>query len=145
MQYLYLIYLSSFLSLAAEAQSANDLRISGNPAMLIVNSAEAGSQPDIAIVTGTTYNIKTNRSGQKITASINFAMPSNLYLLLRLSPPKNAYAEEYVILTPVAKNVVTNISKVNEKNLGITYGLAASIAAPPQGPLTRVVTFTLSP
>lgn len=123
----------------------NSLTISGNPAPMTIGGAVAGSQPMSASDSSTTYNLTTNNVGQRITASLNTAMPSNVTLAMRLAAPAGASSAGSVVLSTSAQNFVTSVSQVSQSNLTITYTLSATVAAAPQGPLTRMITFTLGP
>jgi hypothetical protein len=105
------------------------LTISGNPAPLIINSATAGFQPADVVNYTTTYNISTNETNKKITGMLNYSMPANTFLKIRLAAPAGATSAGDIALTTTATDLVTGISKVAESGKTITYTFSSTVAA----------------
>lgn len=123
----------------------NEIAVSGNPAAMTINSATAGSQPTNATDSSTTYAVTTNGSTLNITGALDSNMPAGITLSANLTAPTGGTSAGAVSLTSVAQNLVTGVSNVAESGLGITYTLAATVAAAPQGPSNRTLTYTLGP
>ncbi|HEY8174163.1 MAG TPA: hypothetical protein VIF32_00595 [Gemmatimonadaceae bacterium] len=126
-----------------EVNAINQVAVSGNPAPLVINSATAGNAPAPVTGVGTTYAVTTNESNQKITASIDHALPSGVTLEVTLSAPTGASSVGAVQLTTAGADVVTGISSANASLLPITYRLSATAAAQMSAPEARTVTFTI--
>lgn len=126
-----------------QVNAVNQLAVSGNPSALVVNTASAGAAPTAATSSGTSYAITTNETNQKITASIDQAMPSGVSLELNLAAPSGAASAGNVPLNTAAADVVTGISNTAAASLPITYRLVATPAADVTGPSTRTVTLTI--
>jgi hypothetical protein len=125
-----------------QVNAVNQLAVTGNPSPLVVNSATAGSAPTAATSGGTSYAITTNEPNQKITASIDQAMPSGVSLELNLAAPTGAASAGSVSLSTSGADVVTGISNTAASSLPITYRLVATAAAQ-IGPTSRTVTLTI--
>ena len=141
---------------AAAAQSAtqtvtfsvspiNALSVSADPGALTVNSATAGSPPNAATNSATSYAITTNETKKKITAAIDQAMPAGLTLQVNLQAPTGATSAGAVTLGTAAADVVTGISKLNESGKTITYTFSATTAAGTVSSTSRTVTLTIVP
>jgi hypothetical protein len=122
----------------------NELSVSGNPAAMIVNLANAGSQPTGIFNAVTSYNISSNDSNKKITGRLSSAMPANTSLKINLAPPTGAVSMGDVTLTTVASDLVTGINKVAESGKTITYTFSANVAAGVITAKTRTVTLTIT-
>ncbi|MCL6590273.1 MAG: hypothetical protein K6U80_10000 [Firmicutes bacterium] len=127
-----------------QVTAINEIATSGNPGPLTVNSAVAGSQPSSAIDSTTTYAITTNESSKKITGVLDSVMPANTTLKINLAAPTGATSAGDVVLSDVAADLVTGISKVAESGKTITYTFAADIAAGIIPPTIRTVTLTVT-
>lgn len=122
----------------------NSLSVSGNPGLLIVNTATAGLPPDVSTNATTTYNITTNSTGKKITAQIDTNMPNFVTLSVALVAPAGATSAGTVALSTTAADVVTNVTKTIGSGLAITYTLTATHKADVVTS-SKTVTFTLTP
>ena len=135
----------SALLLAGPAASAQTLAVSGNPGLLRVTGAVAGSQP-IAVSNGsTTYTVTTGVPNRlyNLTARLNAPMPSGVTLTGTFAAPPGATSLGAIALDATARNVVTNIPRRTDATLGITYSLSALVTAGvvPNG--SRTITLTL--
>jgi len=105
------------------------LFVSGNPSPLTVNTAAAGSQPNSATDTSTTYSTTPFISKTKITASLSSSLPANTQLTLTLAPPPGATSIP-TSLTTTAQDVLTGLpSLVAANHLQITYQFQAPVKA----------------
>lgn len=125
-----------------EVRAVSQIGISGSPSPLVINSATAGGQPTSVTSTGSSYAITTNEVNQKITASIDQAMPGGVTLEVSLAAPTGAMSAGNVTLGTAGADVVTGISSLREVALPISYRLSATTAAQ-LGASTRTVTFTI--
>jgi hypothetical protein len=72
------------------------------------------------------YSITTNEDGKRITASINSPLPKGATLSIKLEPPSGASSLGSVSISSQETSLVSNISKVAESNLEITYTITSS-------------------
>ncbi len=124
-----------------QVNAVNQIAVSGTPT-LALTTATAGSGLTSATATGSSYAITTNESNQKITASINQAMPAGVTLELLMGAPSGAASAGSVQLGTASADVVTGISGVASAALPITYRLNATTQVQ-MGPTARTVTFTI--
>ena len=126
-----------------QVNAINQVAVSASPAPLVINSAAAGSAPTSITGTGTSYAVTTNETNQKITASIDQALPSGVTLEVTLAAPTGASSAGAVPLTTSGADVVTGISSSSASALPITYRLSATPTVQMGAPASRVVTFTI--
>jgi len=126
-----------------QVNAVNQIAVSGNPMPMVINSATPGSIPTTVVATGTTYAITTNETNQKISASLDRAMPAGVTLEVALAAPASAASLGTVPLSTGAADVVTGISSVAASALPITYRLSATTAVQMPAAETRTVTFTI--
>lgn len=154
LRWLFAALLTSTLSSPAHAQTATQvvtfqvtairqLSVAGNPAPMVISTATAGSAPTSVTTDGSTYAVTTNESNQKITASLDEAMPTGTTLEVSLAAPQGASAAGPVALGTAGADVVTGIAPVSASGLPITYRLSATPAVLMAAPATRTVTFTI--
>ena len=122
--------------------SSSHASIASFAAPLTVRTVSAKSASTSASVAGSSYTIATNESNQKISASLNEALPSGLSLAVLLSPPAGAASRGVTRLGATATDVVTGISAGHASALPLVYTLTAS--AVPTGSNSRVVTYTVT-
>ena len=74
-------------------QAINEISVSSDPAAMTISLANAGSAPVSVMDTGTTYNITTNESSQKITGQITTGgeMPPGVMLEVNLTAPHRRF------------------------------------------------------
>lgn len=133
------------LLLAARALSAQDtLRISSASPFLTVQTVLAGSEPEAILDSGSVYSVTTSTPGQKITATLDAALPPGVSLAVRLDAPGGATSLGMVTLTTQSRDVVVNLPAGSSSNLRITYRFTGTLAAGivPSG--SRSVTFALT-
>jgi hypothetical protein len=109
---------------------------------MTVRTVSARRTSTSASVAGSSYAIATNESNQKISASLNEALPSGLFLAVSLSPPAGAASRGVTQLGLTATDVVTCISTADAASLPLVYTLTAS--AVPARSNRRVVTYTVT-
>jgi hypothetical protein len=125
-----------------QVNAVNQIAVTGNPAPLAITTATAGSALTSATSAGTSYAITTNEANQKITASIDQAMPAGVTLEVRLGAPSGALSTGSMPLGTSSADLVTGISATAASSLPITYRLNASTTVQ-MGPTSRTVTFTI--
>jgi hypothetical protein len=118
------------------------ISFTGSPS-LTITEAVAGDAPTSVTANGS-WAVTTNQTSQKVTASLNSAMPSGLTLSANLGNPTGAASSGAVALGITAVDVVTGITKLNESGLNVTYTLAATSAAGVVTSQNRVVTYTIT-
>ena len=120
------------------------LTVSGTPAQLTISTATAGSTPDAASNSSTSYKIGPLAAGNfAVTAAIDSPMPAGVTLTVTLGADGTGSSSGPVALTTTATNAVTGITRKTTGNLPITYTLVATPAAGVVPVQSRVVTFTL--
>jgi len=126
-----------------QVTSVSQLSVSGNPAPLVISTANAGAAPSSVTSAGTSYAITTNEANQKITASLDQALPVGITLEVSLTPPAGASASGPVLLGTASADLVTGISTLSQSGLPISYRLSATPAVHLPTPASRTVTFTI--
>lgn len=79
-----------------------------------------------ASVRNTSYAITTNGAHQKITASLDQAMPGTMTLTVSLAAPAGATSAGTTVLDTVASDVVTGISASQADGLPMEYTMSAA-------------------
>jgi hypothetical protein len=123
-----------------EVAPIHAIAVSGDPLPLVINSASAGSEPDDAIDSSTTYSVY---GPSFISASLDSAMPLGVTLWVKLAAPVGALSEDYVPLSNYEQIVVFGLEAGTASGLGIWYKLHAPAEAGFNGGGSRTVTFTL--
>jgi hypothetical protein len=124
-----------------QVNAVNQIAVSGSPT-LAITTATAGSGLTSATSAGSSYAITTNEANQKITASLNEAMPTGVTLEVVMAAPGGAVSAGTVSLGTASADVVTGITATASAALPITYRLNASTQVQ-MGPTARTVTFTI--
>jgi hypothetical protein len=125
-----------------QVNAVNQIAVAGAPAAMVINTAVAGSAPTSVAAAGSTYAITTNEANQKITASLDQALPSGVTLEVSLAAPSGASSNGHVPLSTAGSDVVTGISSTTASALPINYRLSAN-ASVQVGASARTVTFTI--
>jgi hypothetical protein len=130
---------------AVSTTGAQTLSVSGSPAALKITTAVAGSPPNAAVNTATTYTVKAKKANQprKITAQLNTLMPGGTTLTIDLTPVGTSTGMGPVNLTTAAQDLVVDITNTSNKTGAISYTFSATSAAGVIPSSTRTVTFTL--
>jgi hypothetical protein len=141
-----LVAIASLALLGAGKAAAQTITVSGNPAVMRINTAVAGSQPTPVTNATRTYTVTTpNPVGRtyKITAQLNANMPPGVTLTVTLAPPPNSVSVGPVNLDVTARDVVTGMPRRTNSTQTITYQVSALVTAGVMGQTTRTVTFTV--
>ncbi len=134
-------------TLSYQVAAINELTVSGSPQPLIINTADAGSEPTSVTDASTTYAITTNggNNSRKITAQLDSDMPTGLTLCITLSGPAGADTPPTnVVLTTTPANVVICINSVAQNGLTITYTLSAAATVGVVNPAIKTVTLIIT-
>jgi hypothetical protein len=118
------------------------LTVSGNPAVLSITTAVAGSQPVAVSDNSTTYTVTAVFSSH-ITAQLASNTPVGVTLTINMAAPTGATSAGPVALDVTARNVVNNITGVFLQTRGITYQLSALASAGVITSRTATVTLTI--
>ncbi len=134
-------------TLSYQVAAINELTVSGSPQPMIINTADAGSEPALVTDASTTYAITTNggNNSRKITAQLDSDMPTGLTLCITLSGPAGADTPPTnVVLTTTPANVVICINSVAQNGLTITYTLSAAATVGVVNPAIKTVTLIIT-
>lgn len=122
--------------------SSSRAAIANVAAPMTIRTASKSRTSTSASVAGSSYTITTNESNQKISASLNEALPSGLSLAVFLSAPVGASSRGATQLGATAADVVTGISGADAVALPLVYTLTASSV--PDRSNRRIVTYTVT-
>lgn len=130
---------------AVQALGAQALSVSADPGKLSITTATAGSPPDAAVNSATTYTVRVRNKNQpqKIVAELDAAMPAGTTLTIDLSAVTKSTSVGPVSLTTTPQDVVVDISNTVNRTAAITYTFSASSAAGVVPSSIRTVTFTV--
>jgi hypothetical protein len=131
--------------LTARDASAQLVVVSGNPGLLRVSAAIAGSEPIAVSNSSTTYTVITPNANRtySITGRLNAAMPVGLALSASLVAPPGGTSLGPVDLDTTDRDLVTGIARRLTSTQGITYQLRATAAAGVVPNSSRTVTLTI--
>lgn len=132
-------------ALGAQIVGAQTLNVSGNPGLLRVSAAIAGSEPIAVVNSSTTYTVTTGNPNRffRITAGLSAPMPVGVTLTASLAAPPGAISLGPVALDGIARDVVMDIPRRTTATQAITYTLSATVAAGVIPNSTRTVTLTI--
>jgi len=137
--------IAALLLIGSRAAIAQTIAVSGNPGLLRIDNAVAGSEPIAVTNSITTYTVTTpapNRT-YKVTAQLDAAMPAGVTLTATFAAPAGATSIGPVALDLTARDVVTGILRNTNSTQGITYQLSATTAAGVVTSTSRTVTLTI--
>lgn len=121
------------------------MSVSGNPENLKINTPPAGNAPSHCDNNATYYNVTTNTSGQKISASIDADMPKGTALTVSLRAPVGAVSLGTKALKTEPQTLVIGVGNIAQQRLRITYGFDITSKAPSSLSQSRIVTYTIGP
>lgn len=122
----------------------SQIAVTGGAQSLTISTATAGSNPTSASVT-VSWAVTTNQANQKVTASIDQAMPANVTLFAQLeAPTAGGLSTGPNPLSTTASDLVTGMSTLAESGLDLIYTLSATPAAGVVASTTRTVTYTIT-
>ncbi|MDB4877406.1 MAG: hypothetical protein JWM41_3852 [Gemmatimonadetes bacterium] len=124
-------------------EAIQEVSVEGSPS-LTISSAIAGQAPTSVTASGSTWNVSTNLTGAKVTASLESDMPSGVTLSIDLAPPPGATSAGRKPLGAAPVDLVTNVTKLTATHLPLSYRLDATPRAGIVTAGTRVVTFTIT-
>jgi hypothetical protein len=139
------LLLAALLPLGSRAVGAQTLSVSGNPGLLRISAAIAGSQPTGVSDGATTYTVTTpppNRT-YKLTAQLSSAMPTGVTLTATFAAPTGATSLGAVALDGIARDVVTGIPRNTDATGSITYQFNAMVTAGVIPTSSQIVTITV--
>lgn len=126
-----------------QVNAISRISVTGGAQSLTITTATAGSQPTDATAS-VNWAITTNQTNQKVTASLDAAMPANVSLAASMAAPAGATSAGAVALGTTAADLVTGISTLAQGGLGLTYTLSATAAAGVVASTSRTVTYTIT-
>jgi hypothetical protein len=128
------------------ALGAQTITVSGNPGLLRISSAIAGSDPTSVSNAVTTYTVVTGGSNKTyaISMQLNANMPAGVTLTASLAATTGATSLGAVALDVTARQVVTGIKKNTNATRSITYTLSAPATAGVVANSSRTVTLTIA-
>jgi hypothetical protein len=124
-------------------EAIDQIAVQGAPALTIATAA-AGQAPTSVTATGSTWNVTTNQTGSRITASLASDMPTGLTLSVSLGAPSGATSAGLKVLGTAPVEVISNLTKIAAAGLPLTYQLDAVPAAGVVTTGARVVIFTIT-
>ncbi|HYW05826.1 MAG TPA: hypothetical protein VE913_02655 [Longimicrobium sp.] len=137
------LLLAACASVLAAPAVAQSMAFSGDPGVLVVGAAAAGSPPEPATESSTTYTLAGVTTATRITARLTASLPAGVTLRVTLAAPAGAVSAGPVTLSPMGQEVVRMIPAGSHGGLAITYHLSAPTSTGPV-PLSFVsVEFTL--
>ena len=122
--------------------TVNLIDVSGDVTLTLGAPPAAGADPAPDTDASSTYQVTTNETGKKITASISSAYNAGITLEASLSAVSGATSAGTVTLSTTAQDVVTGIGLVSGTGT-ITYTASATAAVAPVTQ-ARTVTYTLT-
>lgn len=123
--------------------SAATLTVTGNPGLLLIDSAFIGLAPNTTSDSSTTYSLLDGDGSTQIIGSLNTALPAHTTLTIELAAPSGANSQGAIALSTMPQSLVTNISNGTYNNLSITYRFSATITAGVISPTSRTVTLSI--
>jgi hypothetical protein len=138
-------YAVAILLTIGSVATAQTLSVSGNPGLLRVSTAVAGSQPAPVANNTTTYTVTTPSPNRphKITARLSTPMPAGITVTATFAAPPGATSLGAVALTNVDQDVVINIPRNTNSTNAITYTLTPSTTGGVIALSSRTVTLTI--
>jgi hypothetical protein len=135
----------ALMPVGIRAVGAQTIAISGNPGLLRVSNAIAGSEPVAVSNSTTTFTVTTPNPNRdhKVVAQLSAAMPAGLTLTADFDPPPGAISLGPIALDMTARDVVTAIPRNTNSTQLITWTLTASVLAGVVPPTSRIVTLTI--
>ena len=133
------------LSLVGSNAAAQTVNVSGNPGLLRISTAIAGSQPIAVSNSATTYTVTTGNPNRphKIMARLSAPMPVGVTLTASLAAPPGATSLGPIALDAIDRDVVLDIPRRTNATQAITYMLSATVAAGVIPNSSRTVTLTI--
>ena len=127
------------------ALGAQTVSVSGNPGLLRISTAVAGTDPIAVSTSTTTYTIVTGNPNRTyaITMQLDANMPAGVTLDATLAAVPGSTSLGAVSLDVTPRNVVTGIPRRANSTASISYSLTATAAAGVIANQSRTVTLTI--
>ena len=122
-----------------QVQKVNVIAVAAGTPTLTITTAVPGS-PLTQATASSSYDLTSNDSLAKITIQIASNMPSGVTLGVTLGTVTGSTSAGALVLTSVAQDAVTGITKVMGSGKSIAYTLDATLAAGVVASDTRLVT-----
>ena len=117
-----------------------DIQVADKSLALIIDSIPLGGVGKVQAKSS--YSLVNNKVNQKITASLDAAMPDETRLELSAEAPKGAYKVGGVELGEKAVDVALKVNQTNEDDIALEYSFTATEKAGTE-PFSRTVTYTV--
>jgi hypothetical protein len=139
------LFAAALALLGSNAVSAQTVNVSGNPGLLRVSTAIAGSEPIAVSNSSTTYTVTTGNPNRlyKVTARLSAPMPVGVTLTGSYAAPPGATSLGPIALDGIDRDVVLSIPRRTDATQAITYTLSATVAAGVIPTSSRTVTLTI--
>ena len=125
-------------------RAQNTLTVSGNPPLLRISTAVAGSQPNAITTATTTYTVQVSSGGsRRITGRLSAAVPAGTTVTVTLNAPPGATSLGPVALDATERDLVINIPRPTNATLTITYVFSGTVTAGVVANNSRSVTLRL--
>jgi hypothetical protein len=112
------------------ARAQNSITVSGNPPLMRITTAVAGSQPTAITTATTTYTVVVATGGtRRVTGRLDAAMPVGTTVTVSLAAPPGATSLGAVTLDLTERDLVINIPRPTTATLAITYRFSATVSA----------------
>jgi hypothetical protein len=143
------LFIALLLITSSRAVRAQTISVNGNPGLLRVSSAVAGSEPTSVTDATPTFSIVTPNPGNnkyQILMSLNANMPAGVTLNATLGIPAASQATSNgpVALDVTPRALLINIKKGYTGTAATTYQLVATTAAGVVPLSNRTVTYTIT-
>jgi hypothetical protein len=131
---------SATQSVRMEIRPINQLAVRGTTAFII--PARPSGVESVAVASAS-YAVTTNEDNRRITVAIDEPMPEGVTLTMRMDAPSGAQTQDALTLSTVPQVAVTGISRLNAKDLGISFSLKTGSNVRVPATTTRTVRITL--
>lgn len=124
-----------------EIRPINQIAVQGTTVFQI--PATRGPSAGTVQASAAQYAITTNEENRRITVAIDEALPEGVTLRMRMDAPAGANSLDAVTLSTAPQTAVSGISRLNARQLGISYELVTASRAVVPANTTRTVRVTL--
>jgi hypothetical protein len=117
----------------------NEISINGGSNSLVIDIGKDSRKTEGSAF----WAITTNETDKRVMGSLDADMPPGVELLLELETPEGAVSKGSVSLSIDPQGLVTNISRVAQRDLKLTYKVITQTGAP-EADVKRVITLVLT-
>ena len=121
----------------------SQIAVTGGAQSLTISTATAGS-PTMSTSTTVSWAVTTNQANQKVTASVDQALPAGVTLFAQMEAPAGGASFGPNALSTSSVDLVGSISTLAESGLDLIYTLSALPTAGVVASTTRTVTYTIT-